>query len=102
MPCCAPTPRWNWLRFIDSPVLVEVIGVPPVIGSRSTLSVLSGDIGRRCVRFQKARNVAADIVAIPKKRATTRPKLVHQFLVALSGTDPLVWRRIQVPERYSF
>jgi hypothetical protein len=25
-----------------------------------------------------------------------------QFLVVLSGTDPLVWRRNQVPERYSF
>jgi len=31
-----------------------------------------------------------------------RPTLVHQFLVVLSGTDPLVWRRIQVPETYSF
>ena len=43
-------------------------------------------------------------VPIPKKQAkrTPRPKLVHQFLVVLSGTDPLVWRRIQVPERYSF
>jgi len=27
---------------------------------------------------------------------------VHQFLIVLSGTDPLVWRRLQVPERYSF
>jgi hypothetical protein len=27
---------------------------------------------------------------------------VHQFLVVLSGTDPLVWRRIQIPEKYSF
>jgi hypothetical protein len=27
---------------------------------------------------------------------------VHQFLVVLSGSDPLVWRRIQVPEKYSF
>lgn len=27
---------------------------------------------------------------------------VHQFLVVLSGTDPLVWRRIQVPAAYSF
>jgi hypothetical protein len=27
---------------------------------------------------------------------------VHQFLVVLSGTDPLVWRRIQVPQKYSF
>jgi hypothetical protein len=31
-----------------------------------------------------------------------RPGLVHQFLIVLTGTDPLVWRRIQVPERYSF
>ena len=31
-----------------------------------------------------------------------RPRLVHQFLIVLTGTDPLVWRRIQVPERYSF
>jgi len=35
-------------------------------------------------------------------KSRTPPKLVHQFLIALSGTDPLVWRRIQVPERYSF
>ena len=44
----------------------------------------------------------ADVRAIPRKRATARPKLVHQFLVILSGADPLVWRRIQVPEGYSF
>jgi hypothetical protein len=44
----------------------------------------------------------ANVVPIPKRRATPRPKLVHQFLVVLSGTDPLVWRRIQVPERYTF
>ena len=40
-----------------------------------------------------------------KKKASSRrqkPEIVHQFLVALTGTDPLVWRRIQVPERYSF
>jgi Plasmid pRiA4b ORF-3-like protein len=35
-------------------------------------------------------------------RIGRRPELVHQFLVVLSGTDPLVWRRIQVPEDYSF
>jgi hypothetical protein len=29
----------------------------------------------------------ADLLAIPRKRATPRPKLVHQFLVVLSGTD---------------
>ena len=46
----------------------------------------------------------ASVVPIPRKQAkrTPRPKLVHQFLVVLSGTDPLVWRRIQVPEKYSF
>jgi hypothetical protein len=40
------------------------------------------------------------------KRATkprrARPRLVHQFLVVLTGVDPVVWRRIQVPENYSF
>lgn len=46
----------------------------------------------------------ASVVPILKKQAkrTPRPKLVYQFLVVLSGTDPLVWRRIQVPEKYSF
>lgn len=40
---------------------------------------------------------------IQRKRGKSRkPNLVHQFLIVLSGTDPLVWRRIQVPERYSF
>jgi hypothetical protein len=39
-----------------------------------------------------------------RKRPTRHPKpeVVHQFLVVLAGTDPLVWRRLQVPERYSF
>lgn len=27
---------------------------------------------------------------------------MHQFLIVLQGTDPLVWRRIQIPESYSF
>lgn len=27
---------------------------------------------------------------------------MHQFLVVLVGTDPLVWRRVQVPQEYSF
>jgi hypothetical protein len=32
-----------------------------------------------------------------------RPQLAHQFLIiALSGVDLLVWRRMQVPEAYSF
>ena len=43
---------------------------------------------------------------IPARRKSAaprgRPKAVHQFLIVLSGTDPLVWRRIQIPEAYSF
>ena len=41
----------------------------------------------------------AAVVPIQVQRAkrTPRPKLVHQFLVVLSETNPLVWRRIQVP-----
>jgi pRiA4b ORF-3-like protein len=30
------------------------------------------------------------------------PEWVHQFLITLINTDPLVWRRIQVPEDYFF
>lgn len=40
-----------------------------------------------------------------RSRVTTRgkrPTGVHQFLIVLKGTDPLVWRRIQAPETYSF
>ena len=36
------------------------------------------------------------------RSSRTRPRQVHQFLVVLAGTDPLVWRRIQVPDDYSF
>jgi len=41
-------------------------------------------------------------IRMPQAKRPMRPKLVHQFLVVLSETDPLVWRRIQVPARYSF
>ena len=43
-------------------------------------------------------------IPIPRRpsAASKRPKLVHQFLVVLSGTNPLVWRRIQVPETFTF
>jgi Plasmid pRiA4b ORF-3-like protein len=37
-----------------------------------------------------------------RKPARRQPEFVHQFLIVLSGTDPLVWRRIQVPLSYSF
>ena len=40
--------------------------------------------------------------SVPRKAARKQPRSVHQFLLVLSGTDPLVWRRIQVPEAYSF
>ena len=42
-------------------------------------------------RFPEQRNSRAD-----------SPKLVHQFLITLSHVDPLVWRRIQVPQSYTF
>jgi Plasmid pRiA4b ORF-3-like protein len=39
----------------------------------------------------------------PHRRPARRPfTVVHQFLVVLAQTDPLVWRRIQVPDGYSF
>ncbi len=43
----------------------------------------------------------------PSKRPRRQPRragvgLVHQFLVVLAHTDPLVWRRIQISGDYSF
>ena len=41
---------------------------------------------------------------MPKRprKARVPPGLRLQYLVVLAGTDPLVWRRIQVPATYSF
>lgn len=39
-------------------------------------------------------------VARPKQ--ATKPESVCQVLIVLPNTDPLVWRRVQVPESYSF
>jgi hypothetical protein len=38
----------------------------------------------------------------PTKKRRPPAEWVHQFLVVLPNTDPLIWRRIQVPEPYSF
>jgi len=42
------------------------------------------------------------MVTIPKPKRATKPAHVCQFLIVLPNTDPLVWRRVQVPESYSF
>jgi hypothetical protein len=39
---------------------------------------------------------------IPKPKPTINSEHVCQFLLVLPNTDPLVWRRVQVPESYSF
>jgi hypothetical protein len=39
---------------------------------------------------------------IPKPKRHLKPEHVCQFLIVLPNTDPLVWRRIQAPESYSF
>ena len=39
---------------------------------------------------------------IPRAKRAAKPEHVCQFLIVLPRTDPLVWRRIQVPESYSF
>jgi len=47
----------------------------------------------------------AQVIPIRKKTPAPRaprPSLVRQFLIVLQETDPLVWRRIQVPARYTF
>lgn len=36
------------------------------------------------------------------KRSSSANKKVYQFKICLQLTDPLIWRRIQVPENYSF
>ena len=38
----------------------------------------------------------------PRGRPRRRPESAYQFLIALSNTNPLVWRRIEVPDDYSF
>ena len=42
------------------------------------------------------------MVTIPKPKRATRAAQVCQFLIVLPNTAPLVWRRVQVPESYSF
>jgi len=37
-----------------------------------------------------------------RQRKQERPDAALQFLIVLTGTDPLVWRRILVPDAYSF
>jgi hypothetical protein len=39
---------------------------------------------------------------IARAKRAAQPEHVCQFLIVLPRTDPLVWRRIQVPESYSF
>jgi len=38
----------------------------------------------------------------PRPKPSAKPEHICQFLIVLPNTDPLVWRRLQVPERYSF
>lgn len=42
------------------------------------------------------------MVRIPRPQRPKKFEHVCQFLIVLPNTDPLVWRRIQVPEAYSF
>ena len=39
------------------------------------------------------------IISLPRKKPY---KNIHQFKITLIGTDPPVWRRIQVPDYYTF
>src|SRR6266850_8608669 len=39
---------------------------------------------------------------ISRAKPAGKPEHVCQCLIVLPNTDPLVWRRIQVPEKYSF
>jgi hypothetical protein len=46
----------------------------------------------------------AKAISIRKKatKRRARPALVHRFLIVLTNTDPVIWRRIEVPAQYSF
>ena len=55
---------------------------------------------RGLAAFEKGTYGQAQSVA--RKAERKQPEFVHQFLVVLSGTDPLVWRRLQVLLTYSF
>lgn len=48
----------------------------------------------------KAKNQPSGTRKSAKRSA--RPELVHRFLIVLTGTDPVIWRRIEVAETYSF
>ena len=45
---------------------------------------------------------AGKVFRMERKSRPKRQLLVYQFLIVLARTDPLIWRRIQVPKRYSF
>jgi hypothetical protein len=50
-----------------------------------------------------SRHAASKAAASPvRRRATQPPPQVLQFLIVLLDTNPLIWRRIQVPDSYSF
>lgn len=46
--------------------------------------------------------VISNMARIPRPQRPSKPQHICQFLIVLPRTDPLVWRRIQVPEVYSF
>lgn len=48
------------------------------------------------------RGIAKRPTAMTRAKASAIRAIVCQFLIVLPRTDPLVWRRIQVPEQYSF
>ena len=50
-------------------------------------------------------NMSGDVTPIGsagRRSRAPRRRQVLQFLVVLSNTNPLVWRRLHVPEGYSF
>lgn len=49
---------------------------------------------------RSTRPLMATVPFSPRRSRT--PDYVHQVLAVLCGTDPLVWRRVQVPLGYSF
>jgi hypothetical protein len=51
---------------------------------------------------RRFRVVTPEQVSSRTARRTPKSDCVHQLLIVLADSDPLIWRRIQVPASYSF
>jgi hypothetical protein len=107
----------RWLREADGDGTLATWLAPPLTAEDLQIAKIEGwilGVGETPAAKRTAAR-AADIGVAPASSRTKRAKLelvggrqksrerlVHRFLIALADTDPLVWRRVEVPEHYSF